>query len=554
MRRVPRVLASTHLVGGRVGWIVERSEDGARDPSCGGDVLSDRGATPRAASVAAPERRPRVVQVSFIPEAERRDPETLLRRVAHARQRRGQRRPRGRAANSSAGRGTRPDDRARRRALRVRGRRTRRAATVARRAAAACAGAPTSSTTSSRSPPTSSTCTASSVRCWRAGSAPRCASVPLLVQDHASGVPDGARRLFWRLAFGDADAVAFAAREQASPSSMRACSAEPRPCSSCSRTRRTSGVGDRDAARAATGLSGDPCVLWTGRLDANKDPLVTLEAFERAARELPDARLWCRFGDAPLLGDVERRIAASPILRDRVALLGHCTHAEMEAHYRAADLFVQASHREGCSYSAIEALACGVSLSSATSPRTGDSSETPARSSPSATRRRSRPPIVEWARRDPQARRAAARARFEQALTYDHVGRDLRDRIRDDDGASMKLAIVTPGGVDESGTERVIPAFLWLIERLARRHDVHVFALSQEPRPRDWTPPRRTGAQRRHRRRRGCCASSGSSRASIASRRSTSCTRSSAAPLCTPSPPRRGSDSPCSRTSPVASS
>ena len=51
----------------------------------------------------------------------------------------------------------------------------------------------------------------------------------------------------------------------------------------------------------------------------------------------------------------------------------------------------------------------------------------------------------------------------------------------------MKIAIVTPGGVDESGTERVIPAFLWLIERLARRHDVHVFALSQEPRPRDWT-------------------------------------------------------------------
>jgi glycosyltransferase involved in cell wall biosynthesis len=50
----------------------------------------------------------------------------------------------------------------------------------------------------------------------------------------------------------------------------------------------------------------------------------------------------------------------------------------------------------------------------------------------------------------------------------------------------VKLALVTPGGVDESGTERVIPAFLWLIERLARRHDVHVFALTQEPRPRDW--------------------------------------------------------------------
>jgi hypothetical protein len=39
--------------------------------------------------------------------------------------------------------------------------------------------------------------------------------------------------------------------------------------------------------------------------------------------------------------------------------------------------------------------------------------------------------------------------------------------------------------VDESGTERVIPAFLWFIERLARRHDVHVFALAQEPHPRE---------------------------------------------------------------------
>jgi len=51
----------------------------------------------------------------------------------------------------------------------------------------------------------------------------------------------------------------------------------------------------------------------------------------------------------------------------------------------------------------------------------------------------------------------------------------------------VKLALVTPGGVDESGTERVIPAFLWLIERLAHRHEVHFFALAQEPRPREWS-------------------------------------------------------------------
>jgi glycosyltransferase involved in cell wall biosynthesis len=50
----------------------------------------------------------------------------------------------------------------------------------------------------------------------------------------------------------------------------------------------------------------------------------------------------------------------------------------------------------------------------------------------------------------------------------------------------MKLAWVVPGGVDRSGTERVVPALLWLLERLARRHEVCVFALEQEPAPGRW--------------------------------------------------------------------
>jgi glycosyltransferase involved in cell wall biosynthesis len=41
----------------------------------------------------------------------------------------------------------------------------------------------------------------------------------------------------------------------------------------------------------------------------------------------------------------------------------------------------------------------------------------------------------------------------------------------------MRVALVAAGGVDRSGRERVIPALLWLIERLARRHVVHVFVL-----------------------------------------------------------------------------
>src|SRR4051794_2152465 len=41
----------------------------------------------------------------------------------------------------------------------------------------------------------------------------------------------------------------------------------------------------------------------------------------------------------------------------------------------------------------------------------------------------------------------------------------------------MRIALVVAGGVDRSGRDRVTPVLLWLIARLARRHDVHVFAL-----------------------------------------------------------------------------
>ena len=50
----------------------------------------------------------------------------------------------------------------------------------------------------------------------------------------------------------------------------------------------------------------------------------------------------------------------------------------------------------------------------------------------------------------------------------------------------MKLALVVPGGVDRTGEFRVIPVLLALIERLARTHDVHVFALRQEAAAGQW--------------------------------------------------------------------
>lgn len=47
----------------------------------------------------------------------------------------------------------------------------------------------------------------------------------------------------------------------------------------------------------------------------------------------------------------------------------------------------------------------------------------------------------------------------------------------------MLIGLVVAGGFDRSGRERVIPALVWMVERLAARHDVHVFVLRHYPEP-----------------------------------------------------------------------
>jgi len=47
----------------------------------------------------------------------------------------------------------------------------------------------------------------------------------------------------------------------------------------------------------------------------------------------------------------------------------------------------------------------------------------------------------------------------------------------------VKLALVVPGGVGRVSADGWIPCLHWLIERLARRHEVHVFSLRGAPRP-----------------------------------------------------------------------
>lgn len=184
---------------------------------------------------------------------------------------------------------------------------------------------------------------------------------PIMVQDHADRPPSIWRRLFWRRGFSTLSAVAFCASAQAQPFVDAGLL---QPWTTVYEIPESSShfvPGDQQAARRLTGLHGNPCLLWVGHLNDNKDPLAVLDGVSESVARLPELQLWCCFVTAPLLGDVQDRIRSDPRLRRRVHLLGPVPHRKMELLMQAADLFVLGSHREGSGYSVIEALACGLS-------------------------------------------------------------------------------------------------------------------------------------------------------------------------------------------------
>ena len=200
-----------------------------------------------------------------------------------------------------------------------------------------------------------------SLSTWRLrrGLPPSCA---LVVQSHGDGGAigrDPALRLLGRLTRSAVDAFLFAAGEHAAAWRQVGLVGRDQPVYQVMPASSTLEPVPRPRARDESGLRGSPAILWVGRLNANKDPLTVLGAFERALPDLPDATLTMIFGTGELLEEVRARIALSPALSARVRLAGVVPHDRMAAFYSAADLFVVGSHHEGSGYSLMEACACG---------------------------------------------------------------------------------------------------------------------------------------------------------------------------------------------------
>jgi glycosyltransferase involved in cell wall biosynthesis len=115
----------------------------------------------------------------------------------------------------------------------------------------------------------------------------------------------------------------------------------------------------REAARAATGMTGAPVFLWAGRLDPIKDPFTALRGFARIAEAWPGARLYLHYLTDALLPDLQAWVAARPHLHGRVHFSGRVPHERMEAICNSADFLLQASVREHSGCAVLDAMACG---------------------------------------------------------------------------------------------------------------------------------------------------------------------------------------------------
>jgi glycosyltransferase involved in cell wall biosynthesis len=186
----------------------------------------------------------------------------------------------------------------------------------------------------------------------------------IVLQDHSGSVPRPALWPLrqwsisrWQEAFAAADACSFTAADLAAPWRQIGLGSDQRLLEIPEASAELSFASDA-ASRHDVGMRAVPAILWVGRLDANKDPLTVLAGLEIALPRLPQARCWMIYREGHLDAEVRRRISRSPLLGERVVLVGPVPHDEMWRYYRASDVFVSGSHHEGSGY----ARGAGVAL------------------------------------------------------------------------------------------------------------------------------------------------------------------------------------------------
>lgn len=182
---------------------------------------------------------------------------------------------------------------------------------------------------------------------------------PVILLQHQAEPPYRRKKIFQQLADRAVDGYLFTSAASAAPWIQAGIIRKKEKVFELPPATTTFTQQNKQESRLKTGMKEGTCFLWVGRLNANKDPLTVLDAFEQYLRQQPGAYLYMLYTEADLLDAVQQRISGSNVLAGQVVLAGRRPHAELEWWYSAADYFILASHHEGGSFALMEAMACG---------------------------------------------------------------------------------------------------------------------------------------------------------------------------------------------------
>lgn len=117
---------------------------------------------------------------------------------------------------------------------------------------------------------------------------------------------------------------------------------------------------DQPHARQITGMANVSNYLWVGHLNANKNPLLVVQAFIRFISETPaDVNLYMIFQSESLLPAIRQLLTAHPAAAQRVHLVGKVPHAQLQSWFSAADFIISSSFYEGSGVAVCEGMSCG---------------------------------------------------------------------------------------------------------------------------------------------------------------------------------------------------
>lgn len=179
----------------------------------------------------------------------------------------------------------------------------------------------------------------------------------ILLQHHGE-VPFKRKKIFQRMADRSVDGYLFSSLETANEWCRSGIIKDISKCFELPPASFAFNAKNKEHCRRMLGMMEEPVFLWVGRLNANKDPLTVLDGVEQYFSIAP-GKLYMIYQENDLLKEVHRKVQLSPVLKERVLLVGKIEHQELETWYSAADYIISGSHHEGGSYALIEAIACG---------------------------------------------------------------------------------------------------------------------------------------------------------------------------------------------------